>query len=81
MSSFVRVIRTILFIAGGILLLLGMLSGGAALLASFNRIQQGLGTGPQESERFGLMALVCGSLGACSLIIAKRLGRKMDRHG
>jgi len=80
MYRFLNFIRTMLLIGGGISLLLGLLSGGAALLSSIDRVQHGRSLLFADVEFFGLLALICCVLGAFSLIVAKRLAKKMHQH-
>ena len=80
MLRFLNIIRTMLLIGGSISLLLGLLSGGAALLSSIDRVQQGHGLLFADVEIFGLLALICCVLGAFSLIVAKRLAKRTHQH-
>ncbi len=80
MKSYLKAISLALSIGGGILLLLGLLAGGASLMTSLERLQHGTGPLFADGEFFGLLALICCVLGAISLIVAKRLRRIMQRN-
>ncbi len=79
MLRFLKTLRTILLVSGGISLLLGLLAGGAALLSAIERFQQGRGMFFADAEAFGLLALIFCVLGACSLIVAERITRQIHR--
>jgi hypothetical protein len=81
MLRFLNIIRTMLLTGGSISLLLGLLSGGAALLSSIDRVRHGHGLlFADDVEIFGLLALICCVLGAFSLIVAKRLTKRMHQQ-
>ncbi len=80
MLRFLNIIRTMLIIGGSISLMLGLLSGGAALLSSIDRVRHGHGLLFADVEIFGLLALICCVLGAFSLIVAKRLTKRVHQH-
>ncbi len=79
MLRFLKTLRTLLIISGGMSLLLGLLAGGAALLSTIERFQHGHGLLYVDVEVFGLLALIFCVLGACSLIVAKRIARQIHR--
>ncbi len=68
-----------LLAGGGIMLLLALLSGGAALLSILDRVKHGHGLLYADVEFFGLLALICCVLGAFSLIVARRIASRMDK--
>jgi hypothetical protein len=74
-----KIIVTGLSIGGALMLLLALLSGGGALMASFERIQHSQGHVSSNAGFFGLLALIGSVLGAFSLIIARRIARLMRR--
>lgn len=79
-----RAFVTGLLICGAVMLLLGLISGGASLLALLERRSHGPGLMFADVEFFGLLALVCCVLGVFSLLAAKRIGRylrKQDGQG
>jgi len=75
-----KIISMVLFICGACMLLLALLSGGAALMASVERFQHGRSHLFDDVEFFGLLALICCVLGAFSLIIAKRIARRLHQN-
>jgi hypothetical protein len=78
MLRFLKILRICLLVSGGISLLLGLLSGGASLLSAIERFQQGRGLFA-DAEAFGLLALICCTLGAFSLIVGKRIARQIHK--
>jgi hypothetical protein len=74
-----RVLVIGLLICGALMLLLGMISGGASLLALVERHRHGSGLMFADVEFFGLLALVCCVLGVFSLLVAKRIGRFLQK--
>ncbi len=81
MFLFLKILRICLLVGGGILLLLGLLAGGASLLSAIERFQQGRGLLFADAEAFGLLALICCTLGAFSLIVGKRIARYIHKLG
>ncbi len=79
MVRFLKIIHTLLLIGGGISFILGLLSGGAALMSSLDRVKHGRGLLVADVEFFGLLALICCVLGAFSLIVAKRIARRLHK--
>ncbi len=79
MLRFLKILRICLLVGGGISLLLGLLAGGAALLSAIERFQQGRGLFFADAGAFGLLALIFCILGACSLIVAKRIARQIHK--
>ncbi len=77
MLRFLKILRIGLMVSGGISLLLGLLAGGASLLSAIERFQQGRGLLFADAEAFGLLALICCTLGAFSLIVGKRIARRI----
>jgi len=76
-----RVLVIGLLICGALMLLLGMISGGASLVALLERRSHGPGIMFADVEFFGLLALVCCVLGIFSLLVAKRIGRHLQKQG
>ena len=68
-----RMILIGLWIAGGILLLVALLSGGAWILSLLERVQHGPGLLFADVEFFGFIALIALILGAATLFVAKKL--------
>ena len=62
-----------LWIVGGLLLLVALISGGASILALLARVQHGPGLLFADVEFFGFIALIAAILGAGILFIAKKL--------
>lgn len=79
MLRFLKILRTCLLVSGGISLLLGLLAGAAALLTEIERLQRGHGLLFADAEAFGLLALICCTLGAFSLIVGKRIARQIHK--
>jgi len=75
-----KIISIGLFMCGAFMLLLAMLSGGVALIASVDRFQHGSGHLSVDVEFFGLLTLICCVLGAFSLVIAKRIARHLHQR-
>ena len=77
-----KIFTIVLVICGAIMLLLGFVSGAASLVALLERHSRG---GPgimfADVEFFGLLALVCCTLGIFSLLVAKRIGRYLYKSG
>jgi hypothetical protein len=72
-----KIIATGLFLSGALMLLLALLSGGGALMASFDRIQYSQGHVSANAGFFGLFALIFSVLGVFSLILARRIARHL----
>ncbi|HUI45735.1 MAG TPA: hypothetical protein VL122_07130 [Nitrospirota bacterium] len=68
-----------LYICGACMLLLALLSGGAALTASVHRFQHGRSHLFADVEFFGLLTLICCVLGAFSLSMARRIARRLQQ--
>jgi len=68
-----RTISIGLWIVGGLLLLVALISGGASILALLARVQHGPGLLFADVEFFGFIALIAAILGAGILFIAKKL--------
>jgi hypothetical protein len=68
-----RMISIGLWIVGGLLLLVALISGGASILSLLERVQHGSGLLFADVEFFGFIALIAVILGAAILFIAKRL--------
>jgi uncharacterized membrane-anchored protein len=81
MNPFLKLLNAALLIGGSISLLLGLIAGGAALLSSVDRVHRGWGLLSADVEVFGLIALICCVLGGFSLIIARRIGRRLRHDG
>ncbi len=79
MLPFLKTLRMVLVIGGSASLLLGFLSGAAALLSWVERFRRGPGLLFADAEVFGLLALICCVLGAFSLIVAKRIARRINK--
>ncbi len=62
------------------MLLLALLSGGAALTALIERYHQGRDQPFADVEFYGLLALICCVLGAFSLIVSRRIARYLNQH-
>jgi hypothetical protein len=68
-----RMISIGLWIAGGLLLLIAVVAGGASILSLLERIQHGPGLMFADVEFFGLIALIAVILGAATLFAARKL--------
>ncbi len=68
-----RTISIGLWIVGGLLLLIALVSGGASILSWLERVQHGRGLLFADVEFFGLIALIAAILGAATLFAAKKL--------
>jgi len=68
-----RMISIGLWIVGGLLLLIALVSGGASILSLIERAQHGPGLLFAEVEFFGSIALIAAILGAAGLFAAKKL--------
>ncbi|HTG02288.1 MAG TPA: hypothetical protein VK654_17030 [Nitrospirota bacterium] len=75
----VRAVAVVMVVGGAIALLLGFVSGAASLFALLERRRGGPGIMFADVEFFGLLALVCSTIGIFSLLVAKRLGRHLSR--
>lgn len=80
-DQMLKIIFKWLVISGALMLLLALLSGGAALVASFERIRLGQGHVSANAGFFGLLALICCILGAFSLLIARRIANHLHQRG
>ena len=77
-----RMISIGLWIAGGLLLLIALVAGGASILSLLERIQHGAGLLFADVEFFGFIALIAGILGVATLFAAKKLstpGKQWER--
>ena len=68
-----RMISIGLWIVGGLLLLIALVSGGASILSWIERLQHGPGLMFADVEIFGFIALIAVILGAAMLFVAKKL--------
>ena len=68
-----------LWIVGGLLLLIALVSGGISALSLTERSQDGRGLLFADVEFFGFMAVVAASLGAATLFAAKKLS-SFEKH-
>jgi hypothetical protein len=75
-----KIMAIALSFCGALMLLLALLSGGAALMASIERYQQGRGQPFPDVEFYGLIALICCVLGVFSLIVSRRIMRILSHH-
>jgi len=69
-----------LFLSGALMLLLALLSGGGALMASYDRIQHREGHISASAGSFLLLALLFSVLGAFSLMTARRIARYLSQR-
>ena len=75
-----RMISIGLWILGGLLLLIALVSGGASILALIARVQHGRGLFFADVEFLGLIALAAAILGAAMLFAAKKLSFSGNPH-
>jgi hypothetical protein len=75
-----KIMSIALSFCGALMLLFALLSGGAALMASIERYQQGHGQLFPDVEFYGLLALICCVLGIFSLIVSRRIVRILNQH-
>jgi hypothetical protein len=68
-----RMISMGLWIVGGLLLLIALVSGGTSIRSLLERAQHGPGLFFADVEFFGFIALIAVILGAATLFIAKKL--------
>jgi hypothetical protein len=68
-----RIVSIGLWMVGGPLLLIALVSGGASLLSLLERVQHGPGSLFADGEFFGFIALIAMILGAAMLFIARKL--------
>lgn len=68
-----------LWTAGGLLLLIVLVFGGASVLALIARVQHGPGLLFADVEFFGMIALIAAVLGAAILFAAKKLSTSEKR--
>jgi hypothetical protein len=68
-----RMISIGLWIAGGLLLLIALVFGGASIFALISRVQHGRGLLFADVEFFGMIALIAVILGAAILFAARKL--------
>ena len=68
-----------LWTAGGLLLLIALVFGGASVLALIARVQHGPGLLFADVEFFGFIALTAVTLGAAILFAAKKLSTSEKR--
>jgi hypothetical protein len=62
-----------LWIAGGLMLLIALVSGGVSVLSLVERSQHGPGLLFADVEFLGFIALIAAILGAATLFVAKKL--------
>jgi hypothetical protein len=74
-----KMISVGLWVAGGLLLLIALFSGGASILSLLERVQHGPGLLFADVEFFGFIALIAVILGAAMLFVAKKLGPTSSR--
>jgi len=67
-----RIISIGLWIVGGLMLLVALVSGGASILPLLERAEHGPGLFFADVEFFGFMALMAAKLGAAILFVAKK---------
>jgi len=67
-----RIISIGLWIVGGLMLLVALVSGGASILSLLERVQHGPGLLFADVEFFGFIALMAAILGAAALFVAKK---------
>jgi hypothetical protein len=68
-----RTISIGLWIWGGLLLLIALVSGGVSILALIERVQHGRGLFFADVEFFGMIALIAAILGAAVVFAARKL--------
>ena len=68
-----------LWIVGGLLLLIALVSGGASILSLLERSQHGTGLFLADVEFFGFIALIAVMLGAAVLFVASKLSASAKR--
>jgi len=68
-----KIISIGLWIVGGLLLLMAIVSGGASMVSSLERVQHGPGLLFADVEFLGFIAVIAAILGAAMLFVAKKL--------
>ena len=68
-----KIISIGLWIVGGFLVLIALVSGGASMVSLLERVQHGPGLLFADVEFFGFIALIAAILGAAMLFVAKKL--------
>jgi len=68
-----------LWIVGGLLLLIALVSGGASILSLLERVQHGPGLLFADVEFFGSIALIAVILSAAVLFVASKLSASAKR--
>ena len=68
-----KIISIGLWIVGGLLLLIALVSGGASILSLLERVQHGPGLLFADVEFLGFIAAIAAILGATMLFVAKKL--------
>ena len=68
-----RMISIGLWIVGGLLFLIALISGGASILSLLERVQHGRGLLFADVEFLGFIGLIAGILGAATLFAARKL--------
>jgi hypothetical protein len=68
-----KIIPIGLWIVGGLLLLIALVSGGASIVSLLERVQHGPGLLFADVESFGFIALIAAVFGAAILFVAKKL--------
>ncbi len=74
-----RTISVGLWIVGGLLLLIALVSGGVSVLSWVERSQHGPGLFFADVEFFGFIALIAVILGAAVLFVASKLSASAKR--
>lgn len=69
-------LSSILTLSGTILLVIALLSGGAAILSLIERFQHGPGLLFADVEFFGFIALICAFSGGLAVFGAKKLSNR-----
>jgi hypothetical protein len=68
-----KIISIGLWIVGGFLVLIALVSGGASMVSLLERVRHGPGLLFADVEFFGFIALIAAILGATALFVAKKL--------
>lgn len=68
-----KIISIGLWIVGGLMVLIALISGGASILSLLERVQHGPGLLFADVEFLGFIAVIAAILGAAMLFVAKKL--------
>jgi hypothetical protein len=68
-----KIISIGLWIVGGLMVLIALVSGGASILSLLERVQHGPGLLFADVEFLGFIAVIAAILGAAMLFVAKKL--------